>query len=247
MAALSHDTRHACLILFGTRTAATVSFLEALEPSTLKKAYRKLALVTHPDCVAIVDEAQRKRATDVFIQVNWAYNHLRDVLQTKEFGTKDLRLRRDIHKAPSRPVRNRPGTGFRHSHYYRGPIPNRPLQFGEYLYFGRIVPWHAFIGAIVWQRRQRPLFGEIARFWRYLAEDDVRRAIAERRPLERIGQTLIRIQSLRPSQVNTVLFYQRLKQKKIGEYFVEEGYSDRELIEKIFLDFKIHNSRYRRQ
>ncbi len=248
MASLSKDTRHACLILFGSPAAATGSFLQSLEPTALKKAYRKLALVTHPDCVTTADEGQRKKAADVFISVNWAYNHLLDVLREKDFGMNDFRPRRDVNAAaPVRPACTRPAAGFRTSHYYRGPLPNRPLQFGEYLYFVRAVPWHAFIGAIVWQRRQRPMFGEIARFWRYLAEDDVRRAMAQRRPLERIGQTLIRMKSLRPSQVNTVLFYQRLKQRKIGEYFVEQGYADRDGIERIFLDFKSHNSRFPRQ
>ena len=99
------------------------------------------------------------------------------------------------------------------------------------------------IEAIVWQRRQRPRFGEIARRWSRLSIQDLDWIIVRRRPLERIGEAAVRQEFLTQFQTNTILHYQRLRQRKIGEYFIEKGYVTGGKVNDLLMDFE----RLRRQ
>jgi len=100
----------------------------------------------------------------------------------------------------------------------------RPLLFGEFLYYSGLIPWKALIEAIVWQQRQRPRFGEVAMRWFHLSNREIDWILSEKKPFERIGEAAVRKSLLNRFQVNTILYYQRSRQRKIGEFFVEKGY-----------------------
>jgi hypothetical protein len=135
--------------------------------------------------------------------------------------------------------------GFRqNSKFHSGTVPQRHLFFGEFLYYSGEISWHVFIKAIVWQRRQRPRFGDIARRWRYLSEQEIRLLLSRKKFCEPIGETAVRMNSLNQFQVNTILFHQMFIQKPIGEYFVEYGHLTRDRIGDLLKDFKQHNSQF---
>lgn len=229
----------ACIILFGPEVAVSRGFLLYLELSGVKSAYRRRALSTHPDRAAAASEEERKKSTELFIETNWAYRELVSYLRERERSSASRTARTLV-----RPAKAHAAGEYRTVRYYSGTIPGRALLFGEYLYYTGQVPWNAFVGAIVWQRQQRPRFGEIAKRWRYLNDQDIRRIISRRSLCEPMGETSLRLRLLSRMQVNTVLMHQRMHQKKIGEYFVEHGYLTGEALQEMLLACKRHNLRF---
>ncbi|MBF0537797.1 MAG: DnaJ domain-containing protein [Nitrospirae bacterium] len=76
----------ACKILFGEEVKIDRGFLEYIQPSGLKSAYRKIALATHPDRNAAEDEAYKKTCTQQFIEATEAYEKLNSFLKQRENG-----------------------------------------------------------------------------------------------------------------------------------------------------------------
>ncbi|MBZ0155363.1 MAG: J domain-containing protein [Alphaproteobacteria bacterium] len=231
----------ACTVLFGPDVVVSQGFLSYLELSGVKSAYRRRALATHPDRVIIQDEEERKRNTELFIEANWAYRELVSYLRERDRGDPSRRSARP----EARPTEAHAAGIYRTVRFYSGGIPRRPLLFGEYLYYSGRVPWNAFIGSIIWQRRQRPRFGDIAKRWRYLSDQDIREIISHRGLCEPMGETSLRLNLLSRLQVNTVLMHQRMQQRKIGEYFTENGYLTAEMLQEILLAFKRHNHQFK--
>ncbi|MDH5299607.1 MAG: J domain-containing protein [Desulfobulbaceae bacterium] len=77
---------HACRVLFGSELAITRDFLEYLQSSGLKTAYRKRALETHPDRVAALGIDDQGHDSDLFRQVQSAYENLSTYLDAREKG-----------------------------------------------------------------------------------------------------------------------------------------------------------------
>ena len=95
------------------------------------------------------------------------------------------------------------------------------------------------IGALVWQRRQRPPIGRIAVDWGFLTEREVSQLLRERlaeHSHELFGEYAFRRARLSAFQLAALLGRQRLLQRPIGEYFVEEGLlNEREILEAVAL------------
>jgi curved DNA-binding protein CbpA len=214
-------------------------FFRYLQLPEVRSAYRKRALLVHPDRVTTPDEELKKKYTEAFIEANRAYQQIMSFIE-----------KRDSHfrSRPPEEKRRRPESVIRPSQgndpevrYYRGSLPRRPLFFGEFLYYSGLVPWKTLIEAIVWQRRQRPRFGEMARRWFKLSIEEIEWIMAERRPLERIGEAAVRQNFLTRFQANTILYHQRVKQRKIGQYFVEKGYLTDERVKELLIYFERFN------
>ncbi|MCL4490305.1 MAG: hypothetical protein M1510_00130 [Nitrospirae bacterium] len=243
MSFIQEDTlSRACRILFESEATVTRTFLHTLQPSGISNAFRKKALATHPDRVALLDEETRKKSTELFIEADWARAQL-----IKFCRDRDDRIRalKDNRAGAAREQVKKHYYEFRQSSkFHSGTMPQRRLFFGEFLYYSGVVPWHAFIKALVWQRRQRPRFGDLARRWRYLSEQEIRLLLLRKKFCEPIGETAVRMHSLNQFQVNTILFHQMFIQKPIGEYFIEYGHLTRDRVEYLLKDFKQHNSRF---
>lgn len=243
MERLQVDTLYkACLILFGPDIAANRGFLSYLQLSGVKSAYRQRALLTHPDRVITMEDAAREKSADLFIETNWAYKQLSQFINDRDSDKSSVCFR------PVGDTCNPSGksreAAYQQMRFYSGAFPRRTLMFAEYLYYSGKVPWKALVEAIVWQRRQRPRFGETAKRWKYLSDDEILWLISRRAFCEPIGETSVRLNVLSKIQVNTVLMHQRLQQRRIGEYFVEQGYLSRDILSEIFMNFKKHNSRH---
>ena len=123
-------------------------------------------------------------------------------------------------------------------------MPGRTLMFGEYLFYSGAVSWDALIGAIVWQRRQRPRFGEIARRWGWITERDILAGFGERKHGEQLGQSLVRLGILSEIQLNMLIRRQRGLQSPIGEYFVANGHFSPMSLDRLLQGYREHNSIY---
>lgn len=232
----------ACRILFGPETAVSRSFLYCLQPSGVSKAFKKKALETHPDRVILLDEKTKKRCVELFIEADWAREQLMNFCVNRGGDILPLKYKRTA--ANQDPAETNYRRTRRKTRVHLAALPGRRLRFGEFLYYSGSITWGAFIKAIVWQRRQRPRFGDIARRWRYLSDQQMEEVLMGKKFFEPIGRTAVRMKSLSQFQVNTILFHQIFVQKPLGEFFVEHGYLTGEKINQLLGDFKRHNEKF---
>lgn len=231
----------ACRTLFGPELQVNRAFLTYLQPSGARSAYRKKAKVIHPDRFAVACSTTKNRQHRLFQDLNQAHQTVQSYLkQKKTFCSKPFTSKRSTY---SRPQRQRQDPPKRHQGLQT--LPQRPLQFGLFLYYLGIIPFSALISAITWQRRQRPTLGEIAQRWGWLEAQDIRRIITLRGRLQKFGERAEHLGLLSSLQVRTLLFHQRSQQKQIGDYFVEQGFFDERKKEELLSQLAEHNRTYR--
>ena len=81
-----HELFDACRILFGSDLNITRDFLEYLQTSGLKTAYRKRALETHPDRLAAMGKSAQHFDSNLFRQVQTAYEDLTSYIDARKKG-----------------------------------------------------------------------------------------------------------------------------------------------------------------
>ncbi|MCK4911129.1 MAG: J domain-containing protein [Thermodesulfovibrionales bacterium] len=239
----------ACNILFGSDVDVSFDFLQYIQPSGIKSAYRKLARLTHPDHAAGgVEDAGAER----FIEANWAYESLNAFITHR-----DRRAVRGMFRGAGRDTVRRPASrrrrrkysrtaqGRPRGNYYNGVMPLRKLMFGEFLFYSGEVSWEALIKAIVWQRGQRPRLGDMASRWGWLSGEDVIQVLRSRMHGESIGHALVRLGICSSLQVRALLRTQRKQQKPFGEFFITNGYIARSHLNLVlYKKFLKHNSAF---
>lgn len=226
---------HACRVLFGADLHLGREFLNYLQPSGVRIAYRKQAKATHPDRYTGSCSSTRARQEKLFQNLNQAHEVLQNYLKQRNLSTTETRFRTNRQPPPP------PRTGNVTQRYYRGPIPARPLQFGQFLYYRGLIPYSAVISAITWQRQQRPTIGEIARRWRWLNSTDVDRILCQHGGFARFGERAERLGLLNSLQVRTLLLHQRNRQQQIGHYFIEHHYFAESTLEGLLAELSDHN------
>ncbi|MBW1780325.1 MAG: hypothetical protein JRL30_06260 [Deltaproteobacteria bacterium] len=211
------EASKACGILFGPQVEASLDFLKYLQPSGLKAAYRRKALETHPDRADAIGK---------------------DQAEMTQLGSKvDLNRRRA--KATQRNGRQTRAS----DHFYNGAIPKRNLLIGQFLYYSGRVSWKTLIDAIVWQRRQRPLIGQIALRWRKLSEHEIQTILLVRKLGEKFGECAARTGYLTRFEVMALLGGQSRLQSPIGEYFLKRNILRKEDMANMVNRQQIHNRR----
>jgi hypothetical protein len=224
----------ACRVLFGANLAARPDFLRTLDKRALKRAYRQRALLTHPDRLSVRVGSHKAASADSFIESTRAYEALLQFLD-----------RRGRARIPEPPARAAPVPDPPRPRAVR--LPSRSLLFAEFLYYSGAIGWNDLIAAIVWQRRQRPRFGDIGLRWRLLSSGGVNKLLAHRQPWERVGDAAVRLRLLSHFHVRTILAHQRIKQRPIGRYFVEQGLLSPGEVEVLAQRCERHNRRWRGQ
>lgn len=239
----------ACGILFGGEVDFSLAFLEYIQPAGVKKAYRKLARMTHPDTAA---NGNQEACPEKFMEAHWAYESLKKYIQHREHSRRHRVFRgagRDSVRRPHMRRRKRRYSTSETSKpggtYYKAWLPQRRLMFGEYLLYKGVIPWETLIKAIVWQRRQRPRLGELARKKNWLTHMDIAYAFRCRRRGESLGDTLVRLKICTRPQVTSLLKAQREMHQPFGEFFIMNGYLSREYVNNVlYKDFIEHNKVY---
>lgn len=237
----------ACQILFGEGVRLDREFLQYLQPSGAKAAYRRRAKEVHPDLLELGSPEAKRRRSDLFRELVEAHDLVSEFFRQRELGQWQRptgRFTSPPHQAP-RPA----SQGFKsekNSRFYQGPIPGVALSIGRYCYFRGVIPYATLIEALAWQRRQRPAIGEIATRWGWLNEEKARRISNSRGILGRFGERAVQLGFLGPEQVQALLHYQRSRQQRIGAYFIERGFVSTDEMERLVLDLQAHNARARR-
>ncbi|MCK4503300.1 MAG: J domain-containing protein [Desulfuromonadales bacterium] len=227
----------ACRTLFGTEIQLNQDFLVYLQPAGVRTAYRKKAKTTHPDCFAVATGATQTKQHRLFQDLNQAHQTVQSYLkQRKKFPSGHFSRSHTAYTQAKRRRQDHTVKQRRHS-----PLPMRPLQFGQFLYYQGIIPFNAMITAITWQRRQRPALGEIAKRWGWLNDSDIKTIINYRNGIKKFGERAEQLGLLTPLQVRTLLFHQRSRQKQLGQYFIEQGYVDERTLNQQLLKLAEHN------
>lgn len=232
---------NACRLLFPAAVIVDAGFLNTIANEDLKTAFRRTALKTHPDLSKSLGRSPEELSR-MFQEVSSAYK----TLQTFCFQRPANHARVNVHqrsRRPASPVRT--GRAAANDYFYTGVLPRRKLRLGEYLYYSRIISWRTLIGAIVWQKRQRPLFGEIARQWKFLSDDDIRLILKKKTRDEMFGECARRYGFLSQFQQLAVTGRQRRLQPLFGTHFIENGLMSVVQINMLVSRKEQHNCRIR--
>ena len=213
---------NACNILFGPEVVVSKPFIEYLQPSGLKAAYRKKALETHPDRAKTlgIDEAQMLQQ---FKNVNDAYERLYSIVT----GESDFVVNKHATPSASQPYGTQPyerqaETKEFSDDIYSGCLPRQELLIGRFMYYSGLISWHVLIKALVWQRQLYPLMGQIAHDWDLLTLKEIQRILSLKISHEKFGQCAIRKGYLTRFNILALLGKQRTYKKPLGDYFLNK-------------------------
>lgn len=230
---------NACHTLFGEELFISKDFLWYLQPAGLKAAYRQKAKEAHPDRFNNLEPLDHQQKTAVFQEVNHAYDLLRSFFIERENTTRKPMT----HPAPrKKAAKTPPHSASTHAAFHR--VPERSLEFGQYLYNRGLVTYQQLIEALVWQRQQRPSIGELAVNFGWLKSEDTDRVTrTSGTAYSRFGEKAIRLGLLSSGQVQVLLRHQRTLHQKFGEYFIEHGILSKNEIEHLAKKLAEHNQR----
>lgn len=168
-----------------------------------------------------------------------AYERLNSFIQgDKKCVLEDELLKKKNNKKTNHTQRNQKSVS---DHFYKSYIPKRKLLFGQFLYYSGLVSWRTLFDAISWQRRQRPLIGQIALDWGILSSDEIQRILTERSYKENFGEYALRKGYITYFEFSAIIGKQKMLQRPIGEYFLQQGILCRSEIEKMIERLKNHN------
>ena len=234
----------ACGLLFGSKVEISLDFLKYLELSGLRSAYRKKALETHPDRAKTLGRDEAKM-NDRFREVTLAYEKLIPIVRNK--GAVPLRGQ-SIAKINNEKTNAKRQAKKDFSDLFNAKkIPKRELLFCQFLYYSGLISWNTLIRAITWQRKQRPLIGQIALEWKMISYNEIQRILMCRNFRGKFGERAIRLGYLSRFQLMALLGKQRNLQCPIGEFFVNEGILRIQDMETLVEWQKIHNRKVSRR
>jgi hypothetical protein len=230
---------NACHTLFGSDLFISKDFLWYLQPAGLKAAYRQKAKEAHPDRFNDLAPLDQRQKTAFFQEVNQAYDLLRSFFSEREdITTKPAPKPTTSKHTASRPAHSAP----KHNAFRR--VPERSLEFGQYLYNRGLVTYPQLIEALVWQRKQRPSIGQLAVNFGWLKSEDTARVTRTRgTTYNRFGEKAVHLGLLSAGQVQVLLRHQRNLHQKLGEYFTEHGILSKDEVEHLAEKLVEHNQR----
>jgi len=239
----------ACRVLFGPDIHLSYEFLDYLQTSGARSAYRQRAKEVHPDLVNGEDESLREQHAQMFHQLAEAFEIVTGFLDTRLIAPTQPHTRPQGRQSSNaaaeektEPPKSRSSED--RSGYYRGGVPARPMEIGLYLYYRGAVGYRDLMEALLWQRKQRPSVGSIARRWGWLSSEQVQSVLLGAQ-VGRFGARAVDMDLLTPFQVQTLLYFQRCRQQRLGDYFVEQKILTAEQMDRLVAQLADHNRRFR--
>ena len=238
---------NACRTLFGKEVNLSRDFLDYLQPSGAKTAFRSQAKAHHPDAHASSSTLVRNQQTERFREIRQAYDLIIEFLESRHAGRKTVSAQKPSQTASHWGNYSSQQRKQQKPHAKPTKIPSIPLEFGMFSYYQGKVTYQQLIEALVWQRRQRPTLGALAQKWGWLSEAKINQILQHRGHAARFGKKAIELGYLKPHQVEALLQHQRSLQKRIGNYFIEKGLLSKEEADQISLSLKSHNRQITRR
>lgn len=218
----------ACRVIFGPRLVVSPEFLDYMQPAGLKSAFRRRVKETHPD--------GGNGSSREFWQVCQAYEAL-----TAFLDRQDRPLSSPLE--PSAPVAKARADGSRRRKS-SARLPARSLLFGHFLCYSGVIDWQCLGRALIWQRRQRPRLGDLARTRGWLSSEQVRTIAAAVRPGRPFGRSAREKGLLSEGQLRSLLVSQAHAGVKIGRYFVDHGIINEDGLKSLLSRQRLHNARF---
>ncbi len=106
-----------------------------------------------------------------------------------------------------------------------------PVILGRHLHRRGMITLRQLIAAVAWQRAQRPAVGQIAKSWGILSDEQIYQVLQDKDQGELFCDYAVRKGLMTPFQRLAIVGRQRVMQKPIGTYFVEQGILTIEQIE----------------
>ncbi len=257
-----------CEILFGSELLICREFLDYLEVSGVKSAFRKRAMETHPDRHIGKDLQVRQENIALFYTVREAYENLLEFVREKETGTgspeaprptapcsckpnsrRTHHNRREPDPPPYPPIKpiiltddiSRSPRFSSTEHYYQGALPHRQLLFGHFLYYSGLANWRTITRVLTWQRTERPRLGELGRRFGIFDQKDILTIMHYKKPFSPFGQTARRLGLLSEQQLKVLIFQQQRLQKKFGAILLEKNLLKDYELQELLYQFEYHN------
>jgi hypothetical protein len=259
--AAEQELYRACHLIFGQNLSVSREFLEYIQMSGIKSAFRKKAFEIHPDRAAFHGKGKNGKDDKGFCSVREAYETLTSYVRARERGFRFPGLQPCTGSSvfQSRPRGKRNGKGATSDigssvnpswnvrknqlkKTSRSTLPRRRLLFGQYLYYSGHIGWRDLVQALVWQRKQRPRLGEIARRQGWLNFGDVSTVLRHSTSRNPFGKTARQLGLLSDSQIHSLVWRQKRMQKKFGEYFVEKKMFSNQQLANLLASCRRHNS-----
>ena len=219
-----------------------------MQPEGVKSAYRRKAKETHPDFFASASPHVQQIQTSLFRDVLDAYYVINLFFKQREEGLWHSHSRSRTTSNPQKTPRQTKKTkktaddNWESENFSRRPLPFRTLEIGRYLYYQGHISYQQLINALVWQRKQRPIIGDIALRWKWLTPAAIERINrTDGRPC-RFGTRAVELGLLSSFQVKTLLFYQRSQQQRLGKYFVRMNILTTEEMDAFVQELRQHNA-----
>ncbi|HQO01437.1 MAG TPA: DnaJ domain-containing protein [Spirochaetota bacterium] len=217
----------ACNVLFPSNPKVSGDFVYCLKQSQLRDAYRKRVFEAHPDRARILGLTEQE-LTERFKEINTAYNKLNEYIldhipvadERNNFSERNkdaAQYYRNFNRTWSNRRKEAPGNKFSIH------IPETELMLGQFLFYNNIITLQTLFDAVIWQRKQRPSFGQIAMEWGILSHDDIQSILRKRKHREKIGEYALRNGYITQFQYMAILGKQRQMQKPLGQYFIEKN------------------------
>jgi curved DNA-binding protein CbpA len=210
--------------------------------SLLKKAYRKRAMLFHPDRSRLTGMSEIG-LEEKFKSLSHAYNLLASLIEAKNKGS----YMRQIHNTHGYKSTHFHET-YRRRHNYVKKIrtPRFRMRLGFFLYRKGIIDWNTTIKALLWQFSHRPRIGEIAVGFNYLRREYIFKILKNRIPGEKFCEAAQRIGLLDPHKANVLLCQQRSYNLPIGRYFIENNLVTKPQIERLVAELDEYNRRLKK-
>lgn len=218
-------------LLFPASADCTTEEILSLDLPSLRNAFRRRALATHPDRARHLG-LDRETLTERFRQITDSFERLHDFIEQHDAC--------DPENRPKQPGRREKGTG-------SAGLPEQEMVLGQFLYHLGRISYRTLLDAVYWQRSGRLRYGTIAHNWKLLSARDVQRIMKERRPREKFGECAMRLGLVDRFQNTAILKNQQCSQKPIGEYFVSHGIVTSAELEVILQRLNLHNHMVRRK
>lgn len=237
------DLLNACNTIFGSEVTASMDFLNYLQTSGLKTAYRKRALETHPDR-ALALGAHEGIMNEKFKEVKAAYEMLRTFIEEsnkkiiKTTGYNEQKTRKKRTASQKQQYNHKKG---RTDHFYTGKIPNRELLIGQYLYYSGAISWRVLIEAISWQIKHRPRIGQLAVDWGIITHYEIAKILSKKAWNEKFGECALRTGYITAFEHIALLGKQKGIQSPICHYFIKKKILSPSQISSCLRKQAIHN------
>lgn len=134
-------------------------------------------------------------------------------------------------------------SGWNTEQHYHGPLPNRRLLLGHFLYYSGIASWRMVVQALVWQRTQRPRLGELGQRFGLLHEEEIRHILRSKTLFEPFGTSAVAQGYLTEAQLQVLIYQQKRLQRKFGEYFTAKHILRPDQLALLLRQYHAHNAR----